>query len=139
MPVCIIEGPVLTKESKGAFIKTVLNSLVDAYQMPDDRVYINEYNKDNYGHTLVDKPGHDITVQKDNPRVVISIIAPPGLAQDEKRIMFRQITEAAGNAYGISNLRDILVFLNEHPIHNVASNGYIQTENPEFRSAVTHN
>jgi phenylpyruvate tautomerase PptA (4-oxalocrotonate tautomerase family) len=139
MPVCLIEGPVLSTESKAGLITNVLHSLVTAYQMPDDRVYINEYSMLNYGHNMVDSPGHDLRVQQDQPRVVASIIAPPGLPKDAKRLLFREITETAANVYGIADMRNILVFLNEHPLDNVASNGYIQTENPEFASPATQN
>lgn len=139
MPVCLIEGPTLSKDSKAVLLTKVLTSLVNAYQMPDDRVYINQYREEDYGHSPIDKPGHEITIQTDKPRIVISIIAPPGLTKDLKRIMFRDITEAAGTVYGIKDLRDILTFLNEHPLENVASNGYIQTENPDFLFPQTQN
>ena len=132
MPVCLIEGPVLNKESKAELITNVLDSMIAAYQMPDDRVYINEYEKQNYGHNSVDRPGHDSESRQDVQRIVVSIIAPPGLPKDAKRLLFREITETAAKIYGNTDMRDILVFLNEHPLDNVASNGYIQTENPEF-------
>jgi len=139
MPVCLIEGPALNKESKAELITNVLHSMVTAYKMPDDRVYINEYDEQNYGHNMIDRSGDDRRVRQDKQRIVISIIAPPGLPKDAKRLLFREITETAAKVYGNDDMRDILVFLNEHPLDNVASNGYIQTENPEFASPATQN
>jgi hypothetical protein len=52
MPVCFIEGPVgLSKNSKRELLENALNSLVKAYQMPDDRVFIKENVLHDTGHT----------------------------------------------------------------------------------------
>ena len=40
--------------------------------------------------------------------------------------------EVAGRAYGRSNLRDVLVSLDEHKVEDFASNGFLQTENPDM-------
>ena len=138
MPVCLIEGPkVLTKDSKKELIESVLNALVDAYQMIDDRVYINEYSLSEIGHTPHEMSDKRWRIQTEQARIVCSIIAPPGLPRDAKRKMFRDITEAIGRTHKITDHRDILVFLNEHDLDNVASNGLIQTENPAFESPET--
>ena len=138
MPVCVIEGPSgLNSNSKKELIEKVLDAMVTAYKMVDDRVYINEYKTENYGDTPHEMADTNWRVQSAPSRVFYSIIAPPGLDRDSKRIMFRSLTETAAGIYGISDQRDILVFLNEHPLDNVASNGYIQTENPAFESPAT--
>jgi len=138
MPVCVIEGPAgLSKDSKKELIEKVLDILVEAYKMADDRVYINEYSLPNVGHTPREWADKDWSIQSENARVVCNIIAPPGLNTDSKRKMFRDITEAIARINKIMDQRDILVFLSEHPLDNVASNGFIQTENPAFSSPAT--
>lgn len=133
MPVCLIEGPDgLSTSSKKELIEKVIDAMVTAYKMPDDRVYLNEYKSENYGDTPREKDDTEWRFQALPPRVVCSLIAPPGLNKDAKRVLFKTLTETAANIYGITDRRDILVFLNEHPLDNVASNGYIQTENPAF-------
>ena len=50
MPVCLIEGPTgLSPDSKKEMIQKVIESLFEAYQIPDDRVYVNEYPPTNVG------------------------------------------------------------------------------------------
>jgi hypothetical protein len=44
----------------------------------------------------------------------------------------RTLTEVAGRAYGRTNLRDVLVSLDEHKVEDFASNGFLQTENPDM-------
>jgi phenylpyruvate tautomerase PptA (4-oxalocrotonate tautomerase family) len=138
MPVCLIEAPTgLSNESKKELIKKVLDILVDAYQMVDDRVYVNEYALADVGHTPHEMADTNWSIQSQPARVVCSIIAPPGLNKDAKRKMFRDMTESIATIFKISDKRDILAFLNEHQLDNVASNGYIQTENPAFESPAT--
>src|SRR5882757_3761912 len=125
MPVCLIEGPGgLSPNSKKELIEKVLDAMVTAYKMVDDRVYINEYKTENYGDTPHEMDDTNWRIQSVPARVVFSIIAPPGLDRDSKRVLFRSITETAANIFGITDQRDVLAFLNEHPLDNVASNGY---------------
>ena len=138
MPVCLIEGPAgLSKDSKQELIEKVLDSLVGAYKMVDDRVYINEYSKSDVGHTPHDWANKTWSIQSEAARIVCTFIAPPGLDREAKRTLFHDVTETIAVAYNILDRRDILVFLNEHPLDNVASNGFIQTENPAFESPAT--
>jgi phenylpyruvate tautomerase PptA (4-oxalocrotonate tautomerase family) len=60
------------------------------------------------------------------------MIAPPDLPLDAKRKMIQDLTEAVTEVYHISDKRDILIFLQEHPLGNAANNGFLQTENPAF-------
>ena len=96
MPVCLIEGPGgLSATSKKELIEKVLDAMVTAYKMVDDRVYINEYKTDSYGDTPHEMADTNWRIQSAPARIVFSIIAPPGLARDAKRILFRSITETA--------------------------------------------
>jgi phenylpyruvate tautomerase PptA (4-oxalocrotonate tautomerase family) len=138
MPVCLIESPCgLNEKSKKELIETVLTIMVNTYKMVADRVYIKEYDLVNAGYTPRTMENGNWSIQKEKARVVCSIIAPPGLDKDSKRKMFRDITTIVAHSYQIEDQRDILAFLNEHPLDNVASNGYIQTESPAFVSPAT--
>ena len=138
MPVCLIEGPAgLSHKAKGELITNVLHVLVNAYQMVDDRVYINDYELPDVGHTHYEANAANWSIQSAAAKIVCTIIAPPGLKHESKRKMFKDITNEIARGYQIDDQRDVLVFLNEHPLDNVASNGYIQMENPAFESPAT--
>jgi phenylpyruvate tautomerase PptA (4-oxalocrotonate tautomerase family) len=135
MPVVLIKGPSgLSKNSKKELIEATLRTLVETYQMPDDRVYIEEVSAENVGHTplLEVTSGDSWAVQSEAPRIYVEVVAPPGLPIEAKRKLMRKLTELAGRAYGRSNLRDVLVALDEHTVENFASNGFLQTENPDM-------
>jgi 4-oxalocrotonate tautomerase family enzyme len=135
MPVVMITGPSgLTKDAKKQLIEGTLHVLTETYQMPDDRVYIHEVPAENVGHTpLLDVTGRESwAVQSEPARIFVEVCAPPGLPIEAKRKMMRALTEVAGRVYGRSNLRDVLVSLDEHLVENFASNGFLQTENPDM-------
>jgi phenylpyruvate tautomerase PptA (4-oxalocrotonate tautomerase family) len=135
MPVVSIKGPSgLSKSSKKELIEGALRTLVETYQMPDDRVYIQEVPPENVGHTplLEVTKGDSWAVQTEPPRIYVEVVAPPGLPIEAKRKLVRELTRIAGRAYSRSNLRDVLVSLDEHPVENFASNGFLQTENPDM-------
>ena len=46
--------------------------------------------------------------------------------------MMQDLTTSVAEIYQISDQRDILIFLQEHPLDAAANNGYLQTENPAF-------
>jgi phenylpyruvate tautomerase PptA (4-oxalocrotonate tautomerase family) len=135
MPVSFITGPTgLSKEAKKELVEGTLNALNKAYQMPDDRVYINEVPSENVGHTplLAVTHGEDWAVQSEPARITIEVIAPPGIPIEDKRTLVRELTEVAGRAYGRTNLRDVLVSIDQHKVEDFASNGLLQTENPDM-------
>lgn len=137
MPICFINGPGgLSDHLKKELITESLDALVEAYQMPDDRVFISDHPLTNVGHT---GQTQDLSwsVQSEQAKPVCRIDAPPGLPISDRRKLFGSITSAVAKAYGISDLRDILIFLHEYPIENVGNNGLLQTENPEFESPVS--
>jgi phenylpyruvate tautomerase PptA (4-oxalocrotonate tautomerase family) len=137
MPVVIIKGPAgLAKTAKRDLIEDTIRALAAAYHMPDDRVYIDEVPVENVGHTpLLDITGPESwAIQSEPARIFVEVCAPPGLPIEEKRRLIRALTETAGRAYGRTNLRDVLISLDEHPVENFASNGFLQTENPDMEA-----
>jgi len=64
---------------------------------------------------------------------IVFIEAPPGLRLEAKRTMMRKITAAIDEAYQIG---DTLIFLQEHPVENVAMDGRLQSENPKILDAL---
>ena len=135
MPVTFIKGPTgLSKEAKKELIEGTLRALTDAYQMPDDRVYIDEVPSENVGHTplLAVTHGEGWAVQSEPARIIIEIIAPPGIPIEAKRTLVRRLTDVAGRAYRRTDLRDVLVSIDQHTVEHFASNGFLQTENPDM-------
>jgi len=133
MPVLFIEGPAgLDATVKRKLVKKTVAALFAAYQMPDDRVYMNEYPIENGGYTGLDwENGHQL-LDPEPVRPVLTIVAPPGLSLEAKRKMMQELTTSVAEIYQISDQRDILIFLQEHPLDAAANNGYLQTENPAF-------
>jgi phenylpyruvate tautomerase PptA (4-oxalocrotonate tautomerase family) len=124
----------LSKSAKKDLIEGTLHILTQTYPMPDDRVSIHEVPAENVGHTplLEVTGGESWAVQSEPARMYVEVIAPPGLPIEAKRKLMRTLTEVAGRAYGRSNLRDVLVSLDEHKVEDFASNGFLQTENPDM-------
>jgi len=142
MPVVTILGPTgLTKNAKKELIEGGLHVLSETYEMPDDRVYINEVADENVGHTPVLEVtrGEKWAVQSEPARIFVEVTGPAGLPIDRKRKLIRGLTEVAGRAYGLKDLREVLVSLDEHKVEDFATNGFLQTENAEFAApAVKH-
>src|SRR5262245_26819621 len=135
MPVVLIKGPTgLSKNAKKELIEGALRTLMEAYYLPDDRVYIEEVPSENVGHTpvLAVTTGDGWAVQSEPARIFVEIVAPPGAPLEAKRKLVRDLTQLVGRAYRRENLRDVLVSLDEHPVENFASNGLLQTENPDM-------
>jgi phenylpyruvate tautomerase PptA (4-oxalocrotonate tautomerase family) len=135
MPVVSIKGPPgLSKNAKKDLIEGTLHALISTYQMPDDRVYIEEVPSENVGHTplLTVTRGENWAVQSQPARIFVEVCGPPGLPIETKRKLMRELTEVAGRAYGRKDLRDVLVSLDQHKVEDFAANGFLQTENPEM-------
>jgi phenylpyruvate tautomerase PptA (4-oxalocrotonate tautomerase family) len=135
MPVVTITGPSgLTKVAKKELIEGILHVLAETIYLPDDRVYIHEVPVENVGHTplLEVTHGESWAVQSEAARIFVEVTAPPGLPIETKRKLMRGLTEVAGRSYGRSDLRNVLVSLDEHLAENFASNGFLQTENPDM-------
>jgi phenylpyruvate tautomerase PptA (4-oxalocrotonate tautomerase family) len=135
MPITFIKGPTgLSKEAKKELIEATLRAMVKAYQIPDDRVYIDEVRPENIGHTplLEVTNGEGWAVQTEPARIVFEVIAPPGIPIEAKRTLVRELADAAGRAYGRTNLRDVLISIDQHKVEDFSANGFLQSENPEF-------
>ena len=145
MPVVTITGPSgLTKDAKKQLIEETLRVMSDLiYPLPDDRVYIHEVPIENVGHTplLEVTHGESWAVQSQPARIFVEVTAPPGLPIETKRKLMRELTEVAGRVYGRKDLRDVLISLDQHKVEDFASNGFLQTENPDmapFAAALQH-
>jgi phenylpyruvate tautomerase PptA (4-oxalocrotonate tautomerase family) len=135
MPVLTIKGPPgLSKDDKKELIERSLHAMVTAFEMPDDRVYILEIPTENTGHTqlLAITRGEGWAVQSEPARIIMEIIAPPGVPIEAKRTVVRELTEIAKSVYGRDNGRDVLVSIDQHAVEDFASNGFLQTENPDM-------
>ena len=135
MPVMTIKGPPgLTKEAKKELIEGSLHAMVTAFEMPDDRVYILEVPSENVGHTplLAITRGEGWAVQSEPARIIMDIIAPPGVPLDAKRTLVRELAEIAKRAYGRDDGREVLISIDQHAVEDFSANGLLQTENPEM-------
>ena len=72
-------------------MEKTLNSLVKAYQMPDDRVFIKENAMLDTGHTHHSEIV-GLSVQSENARPVCIIQAPQGLPIEAKRTLMRDLS-----------------------------------------------
>ena len=98
---------------------------------------------ENVGHTplLEVTHGESWAVQSEPARIYVEVTAPPGLPIETKRKLMRELTEVAGRVYGRKDLRDVLISLDQHKVEDFASNGFLQTENPDmapFAAALQH-
>jgi phenylpyruvate tautomerase PptA (4-oxalocrotonate tautomerase family) len=135
MPVVTITGPSgLTKDAKKQLIEGTLHVLAETILLPDDRVYIHDVPVENVGHTplLEITHGESWAVQSEPARIFVEVTAPPGLPIETKRKLMRELTEVAARAYGRRDPRDVLVSLDQHKVEDFASNGFLQTENPDM-------
>src|SRR5262245_26268042 len=135
MPVVTITGPSgLTKDAKKQLIEGTLHVLAEAIFLLDDRVYIHEVPVENVGHTplLEVTRGEMWAIQSEPARIFVEVSAPPGLSIETKRKLMRGLTEVAARAYGRKDLYDVLVSLDQHKVEDFASNGFLQTENPDM-------
>ena len=114
--------------------EAILTFRIGVSVLRDDRVYIHEVPVENAGHTplLEVTRGDSWAVQSEPARIFVEVNAPPGLPLEVKRTLMRTLTEVAGRAYGRTNLRDVLVSLDEHKVEDFASNGFLQTAIPDM-------
>jgi phenylpyruvate tautomerase PptA (4-oxalocrotonate tautomerase family) len=89
---------------------------------PDTRIFIHEYVRENVGYD------GRLQVDPEPIRPVLYFDAPPGITVERKRKMFAEVTEAVVEAYKAVPT-DVLIFLRQHEIANVGSNGRPQSEN----------
>jgi phenylpyruvate tautomerase PptA (4-oxalocrotonate tautomerase family) len=93
------------------------------------RIFLREYPPDN--------ASQDGRLQSEPVRPVFFIEGPPLARIESKRKMVQEVNAAIAEAYqGLTNTREILILVNEYPLHNAGLNGRLQSENPQLLEAV---
>jgi len=124
MPVCLIDAAAgIQLDAKQKLVERVSAALDQAYHLDDCRVFIREHQRESVGQ--------DRRVPAEAIKPVCSLEVPPRLSIDRKRKMMAEITEAVALAWQVERA-DVLVLLREYPFENVAANGLLQAENPDF-------
>jgi len=124
MPVCFIEGAsALTASARKKLVEEASRSIHGAYPIPDTRVFIREYGREQVGQDgALGEP----------VRPVCFLEVPPGSPLEGRRKLVQELTRAIDAAYGSS---DTLVFFHEYPLELVGLNGGLQSENPRTVAA----
>ncbi|MDA0633753.1 hypothetical protein OUY22_10015 [Nonomuraea sp. MCN248] len=92
--------------------KEITEALDEAYQIPDTRGWLREH--------PVENVSQDGRVGTEPVRPVFSLEAPELFRLDAKRKVVQKIESAIAGAYkGIANTDEVLVLINEYPLHNV--------------------
>ncbi|MEV4566089.1 hypothetical protein AB0K12_20195 [Nonomuraea sp. NPDC049419] len=131
MPVFTIDAPEgASPDAKRKMLKEITEALDGAYRIPDTRGWVREYPAENVSQ--------DGRVGADPVRPVCTLEAPELYRLDAKREVVRKIEAAIAGAYeGIADTAEVLVLINEYPLHNVGWRGSLQSDKPEIVAAVT--
>jgi phenylpyruvate tautomerase PptA (4-oxalocrotonate tautomerase family) len=131
MPVFTIDVPEgAPPAAKQKMLKEVTEALDEAYQIPDTRGWVREYPMENVSQ--------DGRVGAEPVRPVCSLEAPELFRLDAKRKLVQKLESAIAGAYqGIANTGEVLVLINEYPLHNVGWRASLQSDKPEIVAAVT--
>ncbi|MGI5268108.1 tautomerase family protein [Nonomuraea sp. CA-218870] len=131
MPVFIVDVPQgASPDAKQKMLKEITEALDEAYQIPDTRGWLREY--------PVENVSQDGRVGAEPVRPVFSLEAPELFRLDAKRTVVQKIESAIAGAYkGIANTDEVLVLINEYPLHNVGWRASLQSDKPEIVAAVT--
>ena len=131
MPVFTIDVPEGARPvAKQQMLKEITEALDEAYQIPDTRGWLREY--------PVENVSQDGRVGAEPVRPVCSLEAPELFRLDVKRKLVQKIESAIAGAYqGIANTDEVLVLINEYPLHNVGWRASLQSDKPEIVAAVT--
>lgn len=131
MPVFTVEAPKgAPPAAKQQMLKEITEALDEAYQIPDTRGWLREYAAED-----VSQDGR--TAEPVRP--VCSLEAPELFRLDAKRTLVKKIESAITAAYrDIANTDEVLVLINEYPLHNVGWRAGLQSDKPEIVAAVTH-
>jgi hypothetical protein len=130
MPICFLEAPTgITADAKKKMMESATAALFDTYRIPDVRIFLREYPPENVSQ--------DGRIAAEPVRPVFFIEGPPLPRIDAKRKMVERLHAALAEAYrGITNTDEIMVFVNQYALDNAASNGRLQSENPQVVEAV---
>ncbi|GAA3652181.1 hypothetical protein GCM10022224_013830 [Nonomuraea antimicrobica] len=131
MPVFTVDVPQgAPPVAKQQMLKEITEALDEAYQIPDTRGWLREYPVENISQ--------DGRVGAEPARPVCSLEAPELFRLDAKRKLVQKIKSAITGAYqGIANTDEVLVLINEYPLHNVGWRAGLQSDKPEIVAAVT--
>jgi phenylpyruvate tautomerase PptA (4-oxalocrotonate tautomerase family) len=131
MPVFTVDVPVgAPPAAKQKLLKEITEALDEAYRVPDTRGWLREY--------PVENASQDGRVGAEPVRPVCSLEAPQLFKLDTKRNLVQKIESAITGAYrGIANTDEVLVLINEYPLHNVGWRASLQSDKPEIVAAVT--
>jgi phenylpyruvate tautomerase PptA (4-oxalocrotonate tautomerase family) len=131
MPVFTVDVPEgAPPAAKQKMLKEITEALDEAYQIPDTRGWVREY--------LGENVSQDGRVGAEPARPVCSLEAPELFRLDAKRKLVQKIESAIAGAYqGIANTDEVLVLINEYPLHNVGWRTSLQSDKPEIVAAVT--
>jgi phenylpyruvate tautomerase PptA (4-oxalocrotonate tautomerase family) len=131
MPVFTVDAPQgAPPAAKQKMLKEITEALDEAYQIPDTRGWLREYPADNVSQ--------DGRVGAEPMRPVCSLEAPQLFRLDAKRKLVQKIEAAIAGAYrGIANTDEVLVLINEYPLHDVGWRASLQSDKPEIVAAVT--
>jgi phenylpyruvate tautomerase PptA (4-oxalocrotonate tautomerase family) len=130
MPVFTVDVPEgASPVAKQKMLKEITEALDEAYRVPDTRGWVREYPAENVSQ--------DGRVGAEPVRPVCSLEAPELASLDAKRAVVQKIESAITGAYqGIANAEEVLVLINEYPLHNVGWRASLQSDKPEIVAAV---
>jgi phenylpyruvate tautomerase PptA (4-oxalocrotonate tautomerase family) len=131
MPVFTVDVPEgAPPAAKQKMLKEITEALDEAYRVPDTRGWLREY--------PVENASQDGRVSAEPVRPVCSLETPQLFKLDTKRKLVQKIESAITGAYrGIANTDEVLVLINEYPLHNVGWRASLQSDKPEIVAAVT--
>jgi phenylpyruvate tautomerase PptA (4-oxalocrotonate tautomerase family) len=131
MPVFTVDAPEgASPPAKQKMLKEITEALDEAYRVPDTRGWLREH--------PVENVSQDGRVGAEPVRPVCSLEAPELFRLDAKRKLVQKIESAIAGAYqGIANTDELLVLINEYPLHNVGWRAGLQSDQPEIVAAVT--
>lgn len=130
MPVFTIEVPKgASTAAKQKLLEEVTEAIDETYRFPDTRGWLREYPAENVSQ--------DGRVGAEPVRPVCSLEAPELGSLDAKRKLVQNLESAIAGAYqGIANTDEVLVLINEYPLHNVGWRAGLQSDKPEIVAAV---
>jgi phenylpyruvate tautomerase PptA (4-oxalocrotonate tautomerase family) len=130
MPICYIDAPKgIRPEAKQKMVQRITSAMNAVYPIPDVRIFFREHS-----------PGEvsqDGSFDGEDVKPVFSMSVPRLGNLDAKRELVRNINAAIADACkGLAKAEDIMLFIDEYPLENVAWGGRLQADRPEVVQAV---
>lgn len=122
MPIAYLDVPTgADLGTKRKLVKALYEALHEAYPFPDDtRIFLREWPGENLSQN-----GH---LDPEPVRPAFTIHAPQGVNIDAKRKMLKKTHAAVADAY---HLPEFQTFILEHPLHLVANNGDLLSDDQQ--------